>query len=496
MRAGAMRIWRLVLAWVLSCAAALASSLSTGTIATGTRWETRYYVQDSGQPGQTVIVVAGIHGNEPAGPRAADAIRAWPTIRGKLIVVPQANKVSLGLGKRLLPTESDRDLNRAFPRGANDPPRGELATALWEFVTERKPDWLVDLHESVNFRDVDKSKVGNSIIYYPNPTTRAMAERLAAALAPVAAGHDFRLLRPGANGSLVRAAAQRLGAHAFIIETTRTDQPLSLRARQHRLAVHTLLKALKMVSVRPHTLFPLQRKPGEVRVALYDAEGATSKTPLVEAKLMAIAGVVVRRVGPPEVAQALGQFDLVVMPGGSASRQARALGLEGRKAIRRFVANGGAYLGFCAGAYLATYGYSWSLGILDMEVFDRAHWKRGKGTVAAELTDPGRRFFPGASPRFDIYYANGPLLRPARRPEIPDPTILAVFRGEVAQNGAPRGLMPGTPAVVCGVWGRGRVMVFSPHPELRPGLEHLVARAVTWLADRKATTAGLDYQRN
>jgi len=496
MRSGAMRISRLVLAWAAACAAALASSLSTGTIASGTRWETRYYVQDSGQPGPTAVVVAGIHGNEPSGPRAADEIRHWPVTRGTLVVIPKANKVSLGLGKRLLPTDSDRDLNRAFPRQANEPPRGELATALWKFVVERKPDWLVDLHESVNFRDVDKSKVGNSIIYYPDPTTRAMAERLAAALAPVAAGHDFRLLRPGANGSLVRAAAQRLGAHAFMVETTRTGQPLSLRIRQHRLAVHALLKALGMVSVGPHTLFPLHRRPGEVRVALYDAEGATSKTPLVEAKLLAIPGVVLRRVGPPEVVEALGQFDLIVMPGGSASRQARALGAQGREAIRRFVANGGAYLGLCAGAYLATYGYSWSLGILDMEVFDRAHWRRGKAHVAVELTEPGRRFFPGARPRFEIYYANGPLLRPARRPEIPDPTTLAVFRGDVAQNGAPRGLMPGTPAAVCGTWGGGRVVVFSPHPELTPGLERLVARVVTWLADRKAATAGLDYQRN
>ncbi len=479
------RHWRwLVPVWLAACAASLAASLSTGTIAAGTRWETPYYAWESGRPGPTVVVVAGVHGNEPAGPRAAEAIRHWPPVAGTLIVVPRANKVSLQLRRRLLPTPSDRDLNRAFPRSPDERPRGELAKALWAFVCSRKPTWLVDLHESVNFRDADKTKVGNSVIYYPNPATRAMAAKIAAALAPVAAGHDFRLLRPGAKGSLVRAAAERLGAHAFMVETTRRDQPLSLRVRQHRLAVHTLLRELGMASVGPDTLFPPQRKPGEIRVALYDAEGATPKVGAVEAKLLAIEGVVVRRVGPAEIGTALGQFDVVVFPGGSASRQARAIGAAGREAVRRFVRNGGGYLGMCAGAYLASWGYRWSLGIVDLEVFDRAHWRRGEGEVAAELTDAGRRFFALARPRFEIRYANGPLLKPAGRAEIPDATVLMVFRGEIAEHGAPRGVMPGSAAAAAGLWGRGRVVVFSPHPEYTPGLEAMVARAIEWLAGR------------
>ena len=55
----------------------------------------------------------------------------------------------------------------------------------------------------------------------------------------------------------------------------------------------------------------------------------------------------------PPGAWALAQFDLVVFPGGSGSRQAAALEQEGRGAVWRFVEAGGGYLGVCVGAYLA-----------------------------------------------------------------------------------------------------------------------------------------------
>ena len=44
---------------------------------------------------------------------------------------------------------------------------------------------------------------------------------------------------------------------------------------------------------------------------------------------------------------------MLIVPGGSARRKADALGTEGMQAVRRFVKNGGRYLGFCGGAGLA-----------------------------------------------------------------------------------------------------------------------------------------------
>ena len=66
-------------------------AVSKGVIAEGTRWEMAWRVYDSGQPGPTVLVVGGVHGNEPAGASAAGQIQHWPVKRGRLIVVPRAD---------------------------------------------------------------------------------------------------------------------------------------------------------------------------------------------------------------------------------------------------------------------------------------------------------------------------------------------------------------------------------------------------------------------
>lgn len=49
----------------------------------------------------------------------------------------------------------------------------------------------------------------------------------------------------------------------------------------------------------------------------------------------------------------LANFDVIVFPGGSSARQAQILNKSGRDAVRTFIASGGGFVGFCAGAFLA-----------------------------------------------------------------------------------------------------------------------------------------------
>jgi predicted deacylase len=238
--------------WLLLAGArALAGDVPAGTIATGTPAATPYYVQDSGVAGPTVLVVSGVHGDEPAGPGAADQVRHWPVRRGKLVVVPRANVAALAARKRLSPGETNAaNLNRDFP-GKDGPnvARGELASALWSFVQGQKPDWLVDLHEGSGFRASNTNSVGSSLIVSPTPETEAAAAVILAAVnAPItnSAQKFVRLRRPIA-GSLARAAGERLGARAMILETTTKGQALSKRTRQHRVMVHALLAHLGMI---------------------------------------------------------------------------------------------------------------------------------------------------------------------------------------------------------------------------------------------------------
>ncbi len=228
-------------------------------------------------------------------------------------------------------------------------------------------------------------------------------------------------------------------------------------------------------------------KPSDaIYAALYDAGGTGSKGPVaLEKDLAQMENVVVRRIGVPEVtAGALEKFDIIIVPGGSASKQAHTLGTDGCRAITDFVKSGGGYLGLCAGAYLASNNYTWSLRIIDAQVIDRQHWKRGTGRVKIELTSEGRRLFTEKPGMIDIRYANGPLLAPDEDPNIPDFRVLAHFRTEINKNDAPEGVMKDTPAIIAGRFGKGRVFCSSPHPEYTEGLEPLVHKAVRWAAGR------------
>ena len=49
-----------------------------------------------------------------------------------------------------------------------------------------------------------------------------------------------------------------------------------------------------------------------------------------------------------------------IEPGGDAYKQQLALGPQGKSNLLRFIARGGAYVGICAGYYLASEGYAWN----------------------------------------------------------------------------------------------------------------------------------------
>ncbi|MEI6325879.1 MAG: hypothetical protein WCO91_10555, partial [Gemmataceae bacterium] len=54
------------------------------------------------------------------------------------------------------------------------------------------------------------------------------------------------------------------------------------------------------------------------------------------------------------------------------------------------------------------------------------------------------------------------------------------FETEVTKKGVPGGMMPGKTAIASGTFGKGKVLAISPHPELTPGMETVLAKAIKW----------------
>lgn len=229
-------------------------------------------------------------------------------------------------------------------------------------------------------------------------------------------------------------------------------------------------------------------EPRPIRIAVYEGEGAgrscVDLLTVLDQGERASRYAVSRITAEAIQTGGLNEVDVLVQPGGSGGKQGRALAESGRQAVREFVGNGGGFIGICAGAYLATNDYTWSLGLIDAKVVDRKHWARGNGPVTIELSPEARRFFEIEDHKVSIYYGQGPLLnrREWDDPLVPDYESLAIYRTGIARNGAPEGVMPGTSAIVRTEFGDGRVFVFSAHPEKTDGLRFLVGKAVEWVS--------------
>ena len=219
-----------------------------------------------------------------------------------------------------------------------------------------------------------------------------------------------------------------------------------------------------------------------LKVAIFDGKGAPNAgIENVAARIRSIPLVTVTRVKAEEWATVdLKAFDLVVFSGGSGSAQAAAIGEVGRNNVREYVRGGGGYLGVCAGAYLACSNFTWGLGILNASTVS-SKWQRGQGFMDIEATEDGRKLLGDVRGTFKVRYHNGPIIKPAGRPDLPAYTPVAFFRTEIAEFGSPVGVMVNSPAHALGTFGRGRVFISSPHPENTPGLEHFIPRAVLWV---------------
>eukprot|EP01084_Bolivina_argentea_P207636 354224_1 len=65
-----------------------------------------------------------------------------------------------------------------------------------------------------------------------------------------------------------------------------------------------------------------------------------------------------------------GYHDVLIIPGGTARVQQKALGEKGLEKILSFVSNGGGYIGFCAGAFLGSYQTKLKNGPLGLKLLD------------------------------------------------------------------------------------------------------------------------------
>ena len=206
-----------------------------------------------------------------------------------------------------------------------------------------------------------------------------------------------------------------------------------------------------------------------IRVAIYFCRGMDSHSALAMGRAFQWMGCSrVEVVNSDGIKSgALKSFDVLACAGGKSRPDPwRELGLEGKLRIQEFIKGGGGYIGVCFGALFACdYCDFWGSRIgadelyLDLfpgaaycgqkEIAPQGGWPLMTWLKISDRTHPLSASLPD---RIKIvYYPNGPYLKPYEDADI---TIVAVYE------------ITGNPAMVAFEYGKGRVFLSGPHPEI------------------------------
>lgn len=480
-------------AWIERISVSNVSPLDDGPdvikVAEGTPYESPAYLIESGQPGPTAFIYGGLAQAVSGQVRETlGIVRQWPLEKGRVIFLPEYKVPDSDPARATLTT--------SFPRNAVEVPTNPAAAALWAYLSELQPDLMLELRSTTaspwrntygNFANVFLASGSQESVNF----AAAMQARTDLNIASLNYTYERRVWP--AAGLVARAAGDYLGVHAVNAYISSFNQGDVARRDQTVSMVYALLERAEMIPygsvmtglppavtrLRDHE----KQARGKIAVAVYEGHGATGDGVLdVLRELKPRPETMVTLVTDQDIRMGVLQhFDAVVFSGGSGSSQGDSLDEVGRAAVRTFVEGGGGYLGICAGSYLALSDFSWGLGIINAKTKSPL-WQRGEAIVEMELSAAGVELFGAQHATTAIQYANGPIIEPAGREDLPPYDVLAWFRTEVALNGTPPGIMVDSPAMVSAAYGAGRVVLFSPHPEKSLELSYMVTRAVTWAA--------------
>ena len=165
------------------------------------------HVFQAKQPGDTVIIQAGIHGDEVAGVHALCELleSGIRPAAGKLILTPIMNAPAYRAKQRAAP--GGLDLNRCFPGDPTAEAREHrLAHAFMELIKAEAPALVATLHESHKRYDPEVNpSFGQTLVYGVDP------------MPPVVGRVVDRL-----NGQ-VQGAAERWATQFFPVATSSTE---------------------------------------------------------------------------------------------------------------------------------------------------------------------------------------------------------------------------------------------------------------------------------
>lgn len=235
-------------------------------------------------PGNTIMIIGGIQGDEEGGYLTADLYADIRLKKGNIIVVPRANFPTIIKNKRQI----NEDMNRRFAILDEQIEEDKVVTVLKKLMFES--DLLINLHEGSGFynpkyiNDMENPKrFGQSIIadtvsffskkYNKNLELKLMAERVASNVNQKIENKryhfrfnnhntaDMNSIHPEQRKSATFFALYHAGIPAFGIETTKLLKDTELKIRMHSMIINAFMEEMDILPESPGIdFFPAKLK--------------------------------------------------------------------------------------------------------------------------------------------------------------------------------------------------------------------------------------------
>lgn len=227
------------------------------------------------------------------------------------------------------------------------------------------------------------------------------------------------------------------------------------------------------------------KEVGKIKIAVFEGDGAGTVSVVETIEALRIdTGITASPLTAAQIQNGeLDNYDAIIIPGGSGSKQLNNIGKQGQDIIKDYVNNGGGIIGICAGAYMlsSTKGYP-NMQIASSIHIDREHYNRGRGLVEFGLTEEGIKVFPELNNhKLFVQYYDGPVLT---KDSLSEYNELGVYISDIHPDGfAPVGITPGRTFILNQEYGKGKVFLISGHPESTPGMRWIVPRMARWVSN-------------
>ncbi len=232
------------------------------TLMEGTPSATPLVIRHSGVEGPVVMILGGVHGNEPGSWLAADDIADWVPDAGSLLVVPRANVIALENFVRTF--DELGDLNRLYPGNpGSDLPMERMTYQVLEAAREFGVELLLDLHESWAFYaeyapNSGTGALGQTLTVGIGPLQQTFGEQLAARVNPLVTSREQMIVRdgtrfrrptvtpqpgqPNRGRSSLSAGGHVPGLTPVLIEMGQENQELERRIHLHQVTARAALE--------------------------------------------------------------------------------------------------------------------------------------------------------------------------------------------------------------------------------------------------------------